>query len=104
MKAPRRMANRLKTADSMEKQIEATMLAVSKLEELRSSAAPVAGGDTVDARGQPPQGAESGLSERRWSGAALSPYARILPLAETPDPQGLTGREVRNTGGWVQTP
>ena len=83
---------------------EATMLAVSKLEELRSSAAPVAGGDMVDARGQPPQGAVSGLFERRWSVAALSPDARILAVAVTPAPQGITGREVRITGGWIPTP
>jgi len=83
---------------------EATMLAVSKLEELRSSAAPVAGGDTVDARGQPPQGAVSRLFERRWSVAALSPDARILTVGVTLAPRGITGREVRITGGWIPTP
>ena len=83
---------------------EATMLAVSKLEELRSSAAPVAGGDTVDARGQPPQGAVSRLFERRWSVAAVSPDARILTVGVTPAPRGIAGREVRITGGWIPTP
>ena len=83
---------------------EATMLAVSKLEELRSSAAPVAGGDIVDARGQPPQGTVSRLFERRWSVTALSPDAGILTVSVSPSPGGITGREVRITGGWTLVP
>jgi Tfp pilus assembly protein PilV len=83
---------------------EATMLAVSKLEELRSSPAPLAGGDTVDARGQPPQGTVSRLFERRWTVAAVSPDAGILTVSVTPSPRGIAGREVRITGGWMATP
>jgi hypothetical protein len=83
---------------------EATMLAVSKLEELRSSTAPLAGGDTVDARGQPPQGTVSRLFERRWTVAAVSPDAGILTVSVTPSPRGIAGREVRITGGWMATP
>ena len=83
---------------------EATTLAVSKLEELRSSVAPAAGGDTVDARGQPPQGTVSRLFERRWSVAAVSPDAAILTVSVTPTPRGVAGREVRMTGGWTPVP
>ena len=83
---------------------EATVLAVSKLEELRSSAAPVAGGDTVDARGQPPQGAVSRLFDRRWSVAAVSQDAAIVTVDVALTPRGIGGREVRITGGWTPTP
>jgi len=83
---------------------EATILAVSKLEELRSSAVPVAGGDTVDARGQPPQGAVPRLFERRWSVAAVSQDARIVTVAVTSTSLGIGAREVRITGGWAPIP
>lgn len=83
---------------------EATMLAVSKLEELRASSAPVAGTDTIDARGQPPQGAVARVFERRWSVAAVSPDAAILTVSVAPTPRGIAGREVRITGGWNLTP
>jgi len=84
---------------------EATILAVSKLEELRSSAAPAAGGDTVDARGQqPPQGAVSRLFERRWSVAGVSQDARIVNVTVTPTSLGIGAREVRITGGWTPIP
>ena len=82
---------------------EATMLAVSKLEELRSSVAPIAGGDLVDARGQPPRGVVSHLFERRWTVSAVSPDARILTVGVTPAPR-LAGREIRITGAWTVVP
>src|SRR5262245_7382098 len=83
---------------------EATILAVSKLEELRSSAGPAAGGDTVDPRGQPPQGAVSRLFERRWSVVAVSRDARIVTVTVTPAFLGIGAREVRITGGWTPVP
>ena len=83
---------------------EATILAVSKLEELCASSAPVAGADTVDARGQPPQGAVARVFERRWSVAAVSPDAAILTVGVSAAPRGIAGREVRIAGGWTLTP
>lgn len=83
---------------------EATILAQSKLDELRSSAAPVDGSDTVDASGQPAPGASLRLFDRRWSVAAMSPDARMLIVVVAPFPQGAAGREVRIAGGWTATP
>ena len=82
---------------------EATLLALSKLEELRSSAAPVAGADTVDSAGQPAGIGAPRVFDRRWSVAAVSPEARILTVVVTPLPSG-ANREVRVAGGWTVTP
>ena len=82
---------------------EATLLALSKLEELRSSAAPAAGADTVDTEGQPARSGSPRMFERRWSVAGVSPDARILTVVVTPLPRG-AGREVRIAGGWTVTP
>lgn len=80
---------------------EATMLAVSKMEELRSSDAPIAGVDTVDSRGQTAPSGASRLFGRRWSVADVSPDARILIVVVTPSPAGAAGRAVRIAGGWT---
>ena len=79
----------------------ATTLAVAKLEELRSSIAPVAGADTVDSRGALAADGTSRRFERRWSVVAVAPGAAILTVSVTPFPRGVAGREVRMTGGWT---
>ena len=78
----------------------ATMLAVARLEELRTAAAPAAGGDTVDGLGQPVQQQTLWRFERRWSVAPLSADAGILTVVVTPLPSE-PGREIRITGGWL---
>jgi Tfp pilus assembly protein PilV len=80
---------------------EATMLAVSKMEELRASDAPIAGVDTVDSRGLTAPSGASRLFDRRWSVTDVSPDARILIVVVTPSPGGVAGREVRIAGGWT---
>ena len=82
---------------------EATLLALAKLEELRSSTAPVAGADRVDTSGQPAAIDSPRVFERRWSVAPVSPDASILTVVATPFPAG-RNREVRVTGGWILTP
>jgi len=82
---------------------EATLLAVSKLEELQSSAAPAGGADRVDARGQPARIGSPRLFERQWSVAPVSPEASILTVVVAPIPIA-AGREVRVAGGWTVTP
>jgi Tfp pilus assembly protein PilV len=79
----------------------ATVLAVAKLEELRSSIAPASGTDTVDGRGEPLADGASRRFERQWSVIAVSPGAAILTVRVTPVPRGFAGREVRMTGGWT---
>ena len=81
---------------------EATLLAVAKLEELRSSAAPVAGDDTVDSRGQRPVGSVSRLFDRRWFVAAVAADARVLTVVVTR--HGATSGEVAVVGGWTPAP
>ena len=81
---------------------EATLLALAKLEELRSSAAPVAGADRVDTRGQPAAIDSTRVFERRWSVAPVSPEASILTVVATPFPPA-ADRAVRVTGGWTLT-
>ncbi len=81
---------------------EATLLAIAKLEELRSSSAPVAGDDTVDSRGQPPAGSVSRLFDRRWSVAAVAADAGVLTVIVTP--HGATGGKVSVAGGWTAAP
>ena len=83
---------------------EATILAQSKLDELRSSAAPADGSDTVDARGQTESADSLRLFDRRWSVAAVSPDTRILIVVVAPVPRGIAGREVRVAGGWTAAP
>ena len=83
---------------------EATIVAQSKLDELRSSAAPADGADTVDARGQPASGDSSRLFDRRWSVATVSSDIRILIVVVTPFPHDVPGREVRIAGGWTAKP
>ena len=82
---------------------EATLIAVAKLEELRSSAAPAAGADTVDTMGQPAGIGAPRVFDRRWSVAAVSPGASILTVVVAPIPIA-AGREVRVAGGWTVTP
>jgi len=82
---------------------EATLLAVSKLEELQSSAAPAGGADRVDARGQPARIGSPRLFERQWSVAPVSPEASILTVVVAPIPDA-AGREVRIAGGWTLVP
>ena len=82
---------------------EATLLAVSKLEELRSSAAPAAGADTVDTGGQPAGIDAPRVFDRRWSVAPVSPGASILTVVVAPTPSA-GSREVRVAGGWTVTP
>ena len=82
---------------------EATLLALSKLEELRSSADPAAGADTVDPSGQPARVGARRAFDRRWSVADVSADARILTVVVTPLPPG-ANREVRVAGGWTVTP
>ena len=82
---------------------EATLLALAKLEELRSSAAPAAGADRVDTRGLPVAPGSPRVFERRWSVAPVSPDASILTVVATPLPPA-ANREVRVTGGWTVTP
>ena len=82
---------------------EATLLALAKLEELRSSTAPAAGADRVDTRGQPAAIGSPRVFERRWSVAPVSPDASILTVVATPVPSG-ANHEVRVTGGWTVAP
>jgi prepilin-type N-terminal cleavage/methylation domain-containing protein len=82
---------------------EATLLALSKLEELRASGAPAAGADRVDTTGQPAGVGTPRVFDRRWSVAPLSPDARILTVVVTPRPPG-ANRDVRVAGGWTVTP
>jgi len=82
---------------------EATLLALSKLEELRSSAAPAAGADRVDTTGQPARIGSPRVFERRWSVSPVSPDASILTVVVAPFSSG-AGREVRVAGGWTVTP
>lgn len=82
---------------------EATLLALSKLEELRSSAAPAAGADTVDTTGQPARVGSPRVFERQWSVVPVSADASILTVVVVPIP-GAAGREVRVAGGWTVTP
>jgi Tfp pilus assembly protein PilV len=79
----------------------ATMLAVAKVEELRASAAPAAGVDTVDSHGQPAANGTFRQFDRRWSVSFVSTEASILTVVVTPLPRGVAGREVRIAGGWV---
>ena len=79
----------------------ATMLAVARLEELRASAAPAAGGDTVDSHGQPVADGTVRRFERRWSVLPVSAEVSMLTVAVTPLPRGVAGREVRIMGGWM---
>ena len=78
----------------------ATALAVAKLEELRTAAAPAAGADVVDGTGQPMQQGTIAGFERRWSAAPITPDAQILSVVVTPIPAD-AGREVRIAGGWM---
>ena len=80
----------------------ATTLAVAKLEELRSSIAPVDGADTVDGRGEPAVDGTSRRFERRWSVGAVTSSAAILTVRVTPLPKGVASREVRMIGGWTE--
>ena len=82
---------------------EATLLALSKLEELRSSAAPAAGADRVDTTGQPPRIGSPRVFDRQWSVAPIAPDASILTVVVAPFPGG-AGREIRVAGGWTVTP
>jgi prepilin-type N-terminal cleavage/methylation domain-containing protein len=83
---------------------EATILAQSKLDELRSSAAPADGADTVDARGESARADSLRLFDRRWSVATVSTDFRILIVVVTPLSRGVAGREVRIAGGWTALP
>ncbi len=78
----------------------ATALAVAKLEELRTAAAPAAGADIVDGTGQPMQPGSLAGFERRWFAAPVTPDAQILSVVVTPVPAD-AGREIRITGGWM---
>ena len=82
---------------------EATLLALSKLEELRSSAAPAGGADRVDTTGQPARIGSPRVFDRQWSVAPVSPGASILTVVVVPVPSA-AGREVRVAGGWTVTP
>ena len=82
---------------------EATLLALAKLEELRSSAAPADGADRVDAMGQPAQAGSTRMFERQWSVAPRSADSSILTVIVAPSPGG-RGRTVRITGGWTVSP
>ena len=77
-----------------------TALAVAKLEELRTAAAPAAGADVVDGMGQPMQQGSLAGFERRWSAAPITPDAQILSVVVTPVPVD-AGRDIRITGGWM---
>ena len=81
----------------------ATVLAVAKLEELRTAPAPAAGADVVDSTGQPAQPGSVAAFERRWSVAALTAAARTLTVVVTSVPPDAS-REVRVTGGWMAIP
>lgn len=82
---------------------EATLLALAKLEELRSSAAPADGADKVDSTGQPGQVGSTRMFERQWSVSAVSDDSSILTVVVAPSPGG-PGRTVRVTGGWTVLP
>jgi Tfp pilus assembly protein PilV len=88
------------TADARNRTF-ATLLAVAKVEELRSSMAPASGTDTVDSRGEPPGDTPSRRFERQWSVAAVSAGAAVLTVRVTPVPRGIAGREVLMTSGWT---
>ena len=79
----------------------ATILASAKVEELRTSNAPAAGGDVVDSEGQVPSPQSSYRFDRRWSVTPVSANVQILNVVVTPFPRGVA-REVRITGGWTR--
>ena len=81
----------------------ATMLAVAKLEELRTARAPVAGRDAVDSLGQSAQPDTPRRFDRRWSVAPVSPDTQILTVVVTTFP-AVSGREIRVTGGRTGEP
>jgi Tfp pilus assembly protein PilV len=78
----------------------ATILAIDKLEELRTSPAPAAGNDVVDSNGQPASSVTSRRYDRRWSVTSVSGDVQILSVVVTSSPGGLS-HEVRLTGGWA---
>jgi Tfp pilus assembly protein PilV len=78
----------------------ATTLAVAKLEELRGSATPGAGSDTVDSRGEPAATGTSRRFDRSWEVEAVA-GGSMVTVAVAPVPRGIAGREVRITGGWM---
>ena len=82
---------------------EATLLALAKLEELRSSAAPADGADRVDSTGQPVRMGSARAFERQWFVAPVSPKSSIVTVIVAPSPGG-PGRTVRVAGGWTLTP
>jgi Tfp pilus assembly protein PilV len=88
------------TADARNRTF-ATTLAVAKLEELRSSIAPIDGSDTVASHGEPVMEGTARRFERRWRVAPVSPGAAILTVSVTPLPHGVAGREVLMTSGWT---
>jgi Tfp pilus assembly protein PilV len=88
------------TADARNRTFS-TILAVAKLEELRSSIAPASGTDAVDSRGEPAADGATRRFERQWSVAVVSPGAALLTVRVAPVPRGLAGREVVMTGGWT---
>jgi Tfp pilus assembly protein PilV len=79
----------------------ATLLAVTKLEELRTSPTPSAGGDVVDASGQPASAGTVRRFDRRWSVVTISSDVRILTVVVSPVPGDEPARQVRMTGGWT---
>ena len=66
----------------------ATNLAVAKLEELRTSLNPVAGGDVVDDAGQPASTETRQRFDRRWSVTSISADVEILGVVVVPSQRG----------------
>ena len=80
----------------------ATLLASSKLEELRTSSAPVSGSDIVDDRGQPLSSASARRYERRWTVTSVSGDVRLVNVVVAPAGRGPAGDRVRMTGSWTR--
>ena len=78
----------------------ATILAIDKLEELRTSPAPAAGNDVVDSDVQTESSRTSRRYDRRWSVTSVSGDVQILNVVVTSSP-GDVSREVRLTGAWA---
>ena len=81
----------------------ATILAVAKLEELRTSPAPGTGDEVIGSNGRPPSGGSSPRYARHWSVIPISDDVKILNVVVTPLPRAPV-HEVRITGGWGAVP
>jgi Tfp pilus assembly protein PilV len=80
----------------------ATLLAIAKFEELRSSGVEVDGSEVVDSAGRPPSPGSSRRYQRRWMMTRVSADADIVTVVVSAWPADSARREVRLTGAWAR--